>query len=86
MPSAYDTLDMHMEAFDIPLALIHLHCSLADGTGKENAFSTANSTKNNKGSSTHKAQTSKNMLKIPAVNNGSAEKTLDSPKSQVCIM
>ncbi|KAL9359641.1 hypothetical protein Peur_047764 [Populus x canadensis] len=57
--------------------------SLSNGTGKENAFSTANSTKNNKGSSTHKAQTSKNMFKIPAVNNGSAEKTLDSPKSQL---
>ncbi|KAG6786534.1 hypothetical protein POTOM_008140 [Populus tomentosa] len=79
----YDTLDMHMEAFDIPLALIHLHCSLADGTGKENAFSTANSMKNNKGSSIHKAQTSKNMVKRPAVNNGSAEKTLDSPKLQL---
>ncbi|KAJ6940003.1 hypothetical protein NC651_006227 [Populus alba x Populus x berolinensis] len=79
----YDTLDRHMEAFDIPLALIHLHCSLADGTGKENAFSTANSMKNNKGSSVHKAQTSRNMFKIPAVNNGSAEKTLDSPKLQL---
>nr|TKS01483.1 uncharacterized protein D5086_0000172960 [Populus alba] len=79
----YDTLDMHMEAFDIPLALIHLHCSLADGTGKENAFSTANSMKNNKGSSIHKAQTSKNMVKRPAVNNGSAEKKLDYPKLQL---
>ncbi|KAI5598225.1 hypothetical protein BDE02_02G118400 [Populus trichocarpa] len=61
----------------------HLPSLSTDGTGKENAFSTANSTKNNKGSSIHKAQTSKNMFKIPAVNNGSAEKTLDSPKLQL---
>ena len=83
MPSAYDTLDMHMEAFDIPLALIHLHCSLADGTGKENAFSTANSRKNSKGSSIHKAQTSRNMVKRPSEDNRPAEKKLDSHKSQV---
>ncbi|KAG6784533.1 hypothetical protein POTOM_010230 [Populus tomentosa] len=61
----------------------HLPSLSTDGTGKENAFSTANSMKNNKGSSIHKAQTSKNMFKIPAVNNGSAEKTLDSPKLQL---
>ncbi|XP_061968466.1 uncharacterized protein LOC133691866 isoform X3 [Populus nigra] len=60
----------------------HLPALSTDGTGKENAFSTANSTKNNKGSSIHKAQTSKNMFKIPPVN-GSAEKTLDSPKLQL---
>ena len=77
---------LHMEAFDIPLALIHLHSSLTDGTGKENAFSTANSIMNNKGSSIHKAQTSKHMFKRPAVDNGSAEKKLDSPKLQVFIM
>ncbi|KAB5568939.1 hypothetical protein DKX38_002732 [Salix brachista] len=57
--------------------------SLSNGTGKENAFSTANSIMNNKGSSIHKAQTSKHMFKRPAVNNGSAEKKLDSPKLQL---
>ncbi|KAJ6335171.1 hypothetical protein OIU78_011917 [Salix suchowensis] len=64
----------------------HLPSLSTDGTGKENAFSTANSIMNNKGSSIHKAQTSKHMFKRPAVNNGSAEKKLDSPKLQVCIM
>ncbi|KAJ6391140.1 hypothetical protein OIU77_025187 [Salix suchowensis] len=57
--------------------------SLSNGTGKENAFSTANSIMNNKGSSIHKAQTSKHMFKRPAVNNESAEKKLDSPKLQL---
>ncbi|KAJ6404850.1 hypothetical protein OIU84_012927 [Salix udensis] len=54
-----------------------------DGTGKENAFSTASSIMNNKGSSIYKAQTSKHMFKRPAVNNGSAEKKVDSPKLQL---
>ncbi|KAJ6685922.1 hypothetical protein OIU79_015850 [Salix purpurea] len=61
----------------------HLPSLSTDGTGKENAFSTANSIMNNKGSSIHKAQTSKHVFKRPAVNNGSAEKKLDSPKLQL---
>ncbi|KAF9687589.1 hypothetical protein SADUNF_Sadunf02G0109100 [Salix dunnii] len=60
--------------------------SLSNGTGKENAFSTANSIMNNKGSSIHKAQRSKHVFKRPAVNNGSAEKKLDSPKLQTSIV
>ncbi|KAG5251298.1 transcription factor [Salix suchowensis] len=61
----------------------HLPSLSTDGTGKENAFSTANAIMNIKGSSIHKAQTSKHMFKRPAVNNGSAEKKLDSPKLQL---
>ncbi|KAJ6940001.1 hypothetical protein NC651_006227 [Populus alba x Populus x berolinensis] len=75
----YFRQDLYQEA-------VHISSSkrnMRNGTGKENAFSTANSMKNNKGSSVHKAQTSRNMFKIPAVNNGSAEKTLDSPKLQL---
>ncbi|XP_034895284.1 uncharacterized protein [Populus alba] len=57
--------------------------SLSDGTGKENAFSTANSRKNSKGSSIHKAQTSRNMVKRSSEDNRPAEKKLDSHKSQL---
>ncbi|XP_052303187.1 uncharacterized protein LOC18104939 isoform X2 [Populus trichocarpa] len=57
--------------------------SLSDGTGKENAFSTANSRKNSKGSSINKAQTSRNMVKRPSEDNRPAEKKLDSHKSQL---
>lgn len=61
----------------------HLPSLSADGTGKENAFSTANSRKNSKGSSIHKAQTSRNMVKRPSEDNRPAEKKLDSHKSQL---
>ncbi|KAL3571636.1 hypothetical protein D5086_025540 [Populus alba] len=61
----------------------HLPSLSADGTGKENAFSTANSRKNSKGSSIHKAQTSRNMVKRSSEDNRPAEKKLDSHKSQL---
>lgn len=61
----------------------HLPSLSADGTGKENAFSTANSRKKSKGSSIHKAQTSRNMVKRPSEDNRPAEKKLDSHKSQL---
>ncbi|CAK7347591.1 unnamed protein product [Dovyalis caffra] len=61
----------------------HLPSLSADGTDKENAFSNSHSMKNNKGSRIHKAQTSRNMVKILAEDNRPAEKKLDSHKLQL---
>ncbi|KAJ6344642.1 hypothetical protein OIU76_006210 [Salix suchowensis] len=61
----------------------HLPSLSADGTGKENAFSIANSGKSNRGSSIHRAQTSRNMVKRLSEGNRPTEKKLDSHKSKL---
>ncbi|KAJ6679187.1 TERNARY COMPLEX FACTOR MIP1 LEUCINE-ZIPPER-RELATED [Salix purpurea] len=61
----------------------HLPSLSADGTGKENAFSVANSGKSNRGSSIHRAQTSRNMVKRLSEGNRPTEKKVDCHKSKL---